>query len=289
MNGSGLLLYEHPLSSYAQKVKIALREKRQAFDAVVPDDLGTGRTDTPFATAAVRGEVPVLVADEAALFDSTIILAYIEERWPAPPLLPADPLGRASARMIEEICDSQYEAVNWGWGELLWFRRASGKLRERLEAAARQETVRLQAWLTRRLGDEPWLGGAQFGLADIAAAPMVNRSVHYGLGPDPGAPLGRWHARVCDRPSVACTFAEFDQAAARMAQSADHYRRGGRRRQYRDHRLDWMIRAGGLEVVSQGIRDDTIRFSSLHTASGPTLPADGQGPASAADGSDRRP
>ena len=45
------LLYEHPLSSYAQKVKIALREKGVAFDVEVPQTLGTEHTDGLFAHA----------------------------------------------------------------------------------------------------------------------------------------------------------------------------------------------------------------------------------------------
>lgn len=60
---------------------------------------------------------------------------------------------------------------------------------------------------------------------------------------------------------MAQTFAEFDQAAAAMVKMPDHCRSGGRCREYRDHRLEWMIRSGGLAVVETGIRDDNIRFS----------------------------
>lgn len=259
-----MLLYEHPLSSYAQKVKIALREKGLDFTAALPEDFGTGRRDGPFAEANPRAEVPILVHDGATLFESTVILEYIEESWPEPPLLPRDPAARARARLTEEVCDTQYEAVNWGFGEVLWFRRATGGLADRLRARAARQTAELQAWLAERLGDAPWFGGAGFGWADAAAAPMVNRSVHYGLGPAPGSPLARWHARACERPSVAATFAEFDAAAARMAAASEHYTTGGRRREYRDHRLEWMVRSGGVEVVLAGLRDGNIRFSWPH-------------------------
>lgn len=57
------------------------------------------------------------------------------------------------------------------------------------------------------------------------------------------------------------TFAEFDAAAVAMTTAADHYRTGGRRREYRDHRLEWMVRSGGIDVVLEGLRDDNIRFS----------------------------
>ncbi len=154
--------------------------------------------------------------------------------------------------------------MNWGFGEVLWFRRATGDLAGRLKARAARQTAELQAWLTERLGEADWFGGARFGWADAAAAPMVNRSVHYGLGPDAGSPLARWHARLCERPAVAATFAEFDAAAAQMAAASEHYTTGGRRRAYRDHRLEWMVRSGGVEVVLAGLREDNIRFSWPH-------------------------
>ena len=255
-----MLLYEHPLSSYAQKVKIALREKSVAFEVEIPESLGSGRTDGQFAAANPRAEVPVLVDGATRLFDSTIILEYIEESWPDPPLLPRAPEARAAARMTEDVCDTQYEAVNWGFGEVLWFRRATGALADTLRAEAARQTAVLQDWLAGRLGEADWFGGAAFGWADAAAAPMVNRSVHYGMGPPPGSALARWHQRLRERPSVAATFAEFDAAAARMATMADLYTPGGRQREYRDHRLEWMIKSGGIEVVLAGLRDANIRF-----------------------------
>ena len=56
--------------------------------------------------------------------------------------------------------------------------------------------------------------------------------------------------------------AEFDAAAAVMKNVAALYAPGGgRKREYRDHRLEWMLKSGGLEIVTQGLRDDNIRFS----------------------------
>jgi glutathione S-transferase len=256
-----MLLYEHPLSSYAQKVKIALREKAVAFERELPESFGTGRADGPFIAGNPRAEVPVLVDGETRIFDSTIIMEYIEERWPDPPLLPRSPEARAAARITEEVCDTQYEAINWGFGEVLWFRRATGALADTLRTQAARQTAMLQDWLAARLGEAAWFGGATFGWADAAVAPMVNRSVHYGMGPPPASPLACWHQRVRERPSVAVTFAEFDAAGSRMAAAAEFYTTGGRRREYRDHRLEWMVKSGGIEVVLAGLRDDNIRFS----------------------------
>ena len=197
---SDVILHEHPLSSYAQKIKIALREKSVDFTVVVPEGLGSGQPNPAFAALNPRLEAPVLMAGEDCIFESTIILEYIEDRWPHPTLLPKSPGGRAFARMTEEVCDSQYEAVNWGFGEILWFKRAQGELAEHMQAKAAEQTRILQTWLTDRLGGGDWFGGDRFGWADVAAAPIVNRSVYYGLGPEPGGALARWFER--DRKSV---------------------------------------------------------------------------------------
>jgi RNA polymerase-associated protein len=256
-----ILLYEHPLSSYAQKIKIALREKGVDFTVRLPEGLGSGRPNAEFAALNPRMEAPVLASGADRIFESTIILEYIEERWPEPALLPKTPGGRAFARLTEEVCDSQYEAVNWGFGEIHWFKRAEGPLGERLKRKAAEHTRVLQGWLANRLGAADWFGGCRFGWADVCVAPIVNRSVHYGLGPEPGSSLARWIERVGRRPSVAATFAEFDAAAAAVAESAARFAKSGLRREYRDHRLDWMLRSGGLEVVVVGMLDQTIRFS----------------------------
>ena len=145
--------------------------------------------------------------------------------------------------------------------KVLWFRRAGGELAEQLRRKATEHVAVLQEWLAVRLGGADRFGGDRFGRADLAAAPMVNRSAFYGIGPAADTPLGRWLDRARTRPSVRDTFAEFEAAAARMAAAPSLYTIGGRRREDRDHRLDWMIRAGGIEVVRAGLATGTIRFS----------------------------
>ena len=259
-----MLFYEAPGSPYAQKIKIALREKSVPFDIELPDSLGTGRTDGPFGLANPRTQVPMLVDGETRIFDSTIILEYIEESWPEPPLLPRSPAARAAARMIEDVCDTQYEAVTWGYGEVTAFSRATGELAETLKAAAARQTAVLQDWLAERLGDAPWFGVETFGWADAAVAPLLHRSVLNGMGPAPDTTLAAWYQRLLERPSVAATFAEYTAAAGRMPAILDAFRSGAKVREYRDYRLEWMIRSGGMEVVLAGLRAGTIRFSWPH-------------------------
>ena len=256
-----MLLYEHPLSSYAQKVKIALREKGLPFSVETPAGLGSGRAGGDFAAASPRLEVPTLIDGDARVFDSTIILEYLEDRCPSPPLLPRSPVERARARMIEEVCDTLYEAVNWGIGEIRWFRRAEGALAEEMLANAARQTAELQAWLQGRLADREWFNGEAFGWADVAVAPYLNRSFHYGLGTPEGSPLARWRERIRARPSVAATFAEFEAATAGMGDAAARLASGAIRREYRDHRLEWMMKSGGVQVVLDGMARGNIRFT----------------------------
>ncbi len=259
-----MLLYEHPLSSYVQKVKIALREKGVAFDREIPATLGTGAADGGFGVASPKVEVPALIDGDVRIFDSTIIVEYIEDKWPAPPLLPRDPGARARARMIEDVCDTQYEAINWGLGEIRWFGRAEGALAETLRAAAAVQTRAIQDWLAAQLGTADWFGGATFGMADLSVAPYLNRSVYYGLGPATGSPLDRWLARARVRPSLAQTFAEFQGAVDSMADAGRRFAAAGLRREYRDHRLEWMIKSGGVQEVLDGLAANNIRFTWPH-------------------------
>jgi glutathione S-transferase len=254
-----ILLYEHPLSPYAQKVKIALAEKGVGCELRLPD-LFTGG-DAAFSAANPRQEVPALVIDErTAIFDSTIILEYVEDRWPTPPLLPADPVERARARMIEEVCDTTYEAVNWGVFEVRFFGRGANKA-DTLLARAEEQTRGLNAWLERQLGEATWLNGGSFGWADLSAAPVVHAAAFTGRPPAPGSRLEGWLERVRARPSVEKTFHAATESLGGFDQVGQLVSSGIFKREYRDHRLEWMVRSGGLDVVADGLKNDNIRFS----------------------------
>jgi glutathione S-transferase len=257
-----LTLYEHPLSPYAQKVKVALREKGIAFDLQMPDAIGTGQSGGDFMTANPRGEVPVLIDGDFAIFDSTVILEYIEDKWPDHPLRPTTPYERARARMIEEVCDTHYEAINWGLGEISWFRRGEGELAEALRDKATDQTEMMQAWLTRQLGTADWFNGAAFGWADLSVLPYIAGSANFGMAPDAASPLGKWFARMRTRESVAQTLKESSASTSAMETVAEIVAQGLFKREYRDHRLEWMIRSGGIDVVLDGLQNNNIRFSN---------------------------
>jgi glutathione S-transferase len=257
-----ITLYDHPLSPYAQKVKIALREKGQAFEAVLPQGMGAGGARGAFVEANPRAEVPALVDGDVQIFDSTIILEYIEDRWPTPALLPRTPAERARVRMLEEVMDTHFEAINWGLSEIRWFRRAEGELAESLTAKAAEQTQGFFAWLEAQLEGREWFNGEAFGWGDLAVVPYLNGSVGHGNPPARGSKLSDWLTRANARHSVAATTAEAmaTSAASTMPNVAELVKQGLFKREYRDHRLEWMIKVGGIEVVTKGLERDSIRF-----------------------------
>ncbi len=255
-------LYEHPLSPYAQKNKIALREKGIAFELATPDALGSGTVDAAFLNANPRGEVPALIDDQVAVFDSTIILEYIEDKWPTPPLLPDGAEERARVRMIEDVMDTQVEAINWGISEVVNFGRAKDGQAETILAKAADQTQNVFVWLEKQLGNRGWFNGEAFGWADLSVIPHVNGAASFGNLPPEGSRLAAWAARMNARPSVAETAKEAADSASAMSAVAKIVEQGSFKREYRDHRLEWMIKTTGLDIVSAGLKNKNIRFSN---------------------------
>lgn len=256
-----LIVYEHPLSPYAQKVKISLREKGIEFETRLPAGIGTGSTPDDFMKGNPRGEVPFLRDGDAAIFDSTIILEYIEDKWPTPPMLPTSPLDRARVRLIEDVMDCHYEPINWGLGELNNFKRATGELKDRIMARAGEQIAGLHAWLERELGEREWFNGDSFGWGDLSVVPYINGSAGSGFTPPKGSKLEAWHKRAMGRSSVSTSAQEAVDSVSGMQDVSGAVEAGLFKREYRDHRLEWMIKSGGLDVVLKGLEKDNIRFT----------------------------
>jgi len=189
-----LVLYDAARCPYCARVRIALAEKGVEFE-VVEIDL----SDRPcwLYEKNATGRVPVLEEDGRPLPESAVIMEFLEERYPEPPLLPADPADRALARLVifraDELTDPYY-AVRRG--------------EEGAEAELDSALGRLDAGLAGR----PFLGGEDYGLADIAYVPWLLRARDIlGVSLDGFPALGDWLARLEQRPGVA---SEVDIVAA---------------------------------------------------------------------------
>lgn len=254
-----LRLFEHPLSPYARKVKLVLYEKGIPVERVFidPNTPTEERDYQEFVLASPRLEVPALVDGATRVFESRVIVDYIEERWPDPPLMPHTPAERARVRMLETLCDGPIEAIHWGLMELVVFRRAEGERAEALRGRAAEQLERVWARLERELGSRDWFGGERFGRADATVWPYLGSEAAFGFPlPDRFPRLRDWQARCGARESVKREGAELSQAVRELS-GGDPPRIV---RQYRDHRLEWMLRSGGLDVVLEGLARGTIRF-----------------------------
>jgi glutathione S-transferase/RNA polymerase-associated protein len=251
-------LLDIPLSPYAQKIKLALMEKGIAFETSIPN---VDAPDAAFVAVSPRLEVPALIDGDVKLFDSTIILQYVEERWPEPPLLPESAAERARVRMLEEVCDTLYDAVTWGVAEVTVFKRAEGEAAERMLAKAREQIAGLNAFLERGLAGREFFNGERFGYGDVAVYPFVNGAAAVGYKPAPDGALDRWLRATRKRASAERCKADVVSTLASFMNRPRDIAEGRAKREYRDHRLDWMLRSGGVQAVLDGMAKGTIRFS----------------------------
>src|SRR5438552_16500410 len=105
---AGTKLYSGPLSLFTGKVRVALDEKALAHEIVsVPFGRAMGYQPKHPDVLALnpKAQVPVLVDGDLALYDSTVILEYLEDRYPSPPLYPRDVAERARCRQAEAAAD----------------------------------------------------------------------------------------------------------------------------------------------------------------------------------------
>jgi len=166
-----LALYGHPFSSYTQKVLIALYENGTPFEV---RNLGP---DTPQHTAEwlrrwPLRKFPLLVDGERNIVETSIIIEYLQLKHPGPVrLLPADPMAALDVRFLDRFFDlhvmnSAQHAVD---GALTG---DSVKRQEGL-ALAEKKLELAYAWLEGQLAGRTWAAGADFTLADCAAAPSL--------------------------------------------------------------------------------------------------------------------
>jgi glutathione S-transferase len=189
-----LVLYDAGRCPYCARVRIVLAEKGVEVEVVEVD-----LSDRPgwLYEKNATGRVPVLEEDGRPLPESAVIMEFLEERYPEPPLLPSDPADRALVRLLVHRAD-ELTAPYYS-------------LRRGEEGAAAQLAAvlgRIDAGLARL----PYLGGAEYGLADIAYVPWLLRARDtLDVALDGFPALAAWLARLEQRPSVA---AEVDIVAA---------------------------------------------------------------------------
>jgi glutathione S-transferase len=185
-------------SNYYNKVKLALLEKGIAFD----EELAwAGQTDT---AASPLGKVPYLKTDEGALCESTVILEYLEAKYPQPPLLPADPFAAAKARELLRFIELHLELVARNLYPEAFF---GGKVSDAAKEKVGQQLEKNVAAFAKLASFSPFIGGADYTLADVAAAvhlPLVSSAskIIYGKDVLADLPVRDYLKRLGERPAL---------------------------------------------------------------------------------------
>lgn len=162
-------LFMTPNSPYARKVRVMLAEKHIECEMVEVPSLAA--PDSPVPAYNPLGKVPTLVLDDGtSLYDSIVIVDYLDHKTPVARLIPQDNNHRAVVRrweaLADGICDAAVAVVMEG-------RRAPERQDETVIERQALKVQRGLATLAEGLGDGKWVMGERFTLADIAVGVML--------------------------------------------------------------------------------------------------------------------
>lgn len=200
------VLHHFPLDPASRQVRLALGEKRLAFDEVVEK---TWERPESLAALNPSGLTPVLVEGEGpgrlVLCESRAILEYLEERHPEPPLLGREAAERAEARRLMQWFDRKFDyEVN---AYLLY-----EKMEKRLQGAGAPNLAAMRAgrealrshlvYIESLLENRDWLAGRRLSLADFAAAAQLSVIDYFGDVPwRDFSGVAAWYMKIKSRPA----------------------------------------------------------------------------------------
>ena len=159
-----MTLYSGTTCPFSHRCRIVLFEKGMDFQINKPEDL---------AVMNPYNEVPVLVERDLILHEANIINEYIDERFPHPQLMPADPVMRARARLFL----FRFEQELFVHVRTLENAASSKKDQEKARSAIRDNLTQIAPVFTK----QKFMLGDEFSMLDVAVAPLLWRLEHYGI------------------------------------------------------------------------------------------------------------
>ncbi|HSK16157.1 MAG TPA: glutathione S-transferase family protein [Gaiellaceae bacterium] len=184
-----LTLYDAARCPYCARVRIVLAEKAVPYETVNVD---LDERPAWIYDLNATGRVPVLDDDGLVLPESRVLIEYLDERFPEPPLLPADQAARARVRLLLERFDENL-------GDAYYDLR-----REPSSRSARDALGTALDRLTDLVARQPHLSGEEYGLADCAYVPWLFRAeaaLDVDVRTRPA--LADWLGRLEGRPAIA--------------------------------------------------------------------------------------
>lgn len=189
-----MVLYSGTTCPFSHRCRFVLFEKGMDFE-IRDVDLFNKPEDIDVMNP--YGQVPILVERDLILYESNIINEYIDERFPHPQLMPADPVMRARARLFL----FNFERELFAYVQQLE-RRDQTRENTKVLADARQQIRDRLTQLTPIFIKNKYMLGDEFSMLDVAIAPLLWRLDHYGIDmPKTAAPLLRYAERIFSRPA----------------------------------------------------------------------------------------
>ena len=159
-----MTLFSDPRDHYSHRVRMVLCEKGVSVDVVDVDPLQISEN---LSEVNPYGTLPTLLDRELVLYKSTVIMEYLDERFPHPPLLPVYPVARAQCRLLMHRI------------EVDWSKRVdvlmAGRGRETAMDKARKELRESLAAIAPVFADRPFFMNEEFTLVDCFVAPILWR------------------------------------------------------------------------------------------------------------------
>jgi glutathione S-transferase len=199
-----MILFGASISPFSRKVLMFAAEKGIALEH---KPIGPHTDDAQFKACSPLGKIPALQDGDYLLCDSTAIVHYLEAKYPAKPLLPAEPKARGKVIWFEEYADT----VMFPAGTVIFmnrvllpkFRKVAGDLAKADDVAANQIPP-VFTYLESVVPAQGFLVGQELTLADIAVTSQLVNLEHSGIPVDAATypKLAAYYARIVARPSV---------------------------------------------------------------------------------------
>ncbi|MFZ5957644.1 glutathione S-transferase N-terminal domain-containing protein [Pseudomonas knackmussii] len=174
-----LTCYSDPADHYCHRVRLVLAEKNVVVDI---QDIEAGRCPPKLAEVNPYGSVPTLVDRDLALYESTVIMEYLDERYPHPPLMPVYPVARANTRLL-------MHRIQRDWCSLV-DRVLDGRQKDADRALARKELRESLTGVSPLFAEKPFFLSEEMSLVDCCLLPVLWRLPVLGIElPRPAKPL----------------------------------------------------------------------------------------------------
>ena len=195
-------LYDFLPCPFGQKVRIVLAEKSLTYELIQIDLAQSDQRRPEFQRLNPFARVPVLVDEDTTVYDSTIIIEYLEDEYPEPPVLPT--IGssalRARARLFEDFADASFTPQV---GQLMAeMARAEGERDQARLQRLHRLIERALDYLNHELTGQQFLAG-DFSVADISFVPRILVLGDLGIEASTNRPnVDAWIKRLLERPSI---------------------------------------------------------------------------------------